>query len=234
MSRMLAGERMKRVLGITSAGHPIYAISGSEGENEGGKEGETTEGNKEGEGGSTGGSGEGGSGTAEQPKMVSEEEYQTILRRLEAADRAKGEIAKQLKQYEDKDKSELEKLQGELKELKDKADRAAAEALQAKLSNEILKFPGFVWHDPEAVLRLVDMEMISVGEDGKVTGVKDALTKLAKDKAYLLKGKQDNKGGGGSGSGNNGSSGHNPGGSADTADKNKRRDELTKRYKLRG
>ena len=228
MSMMLAEERKRRVLGIASTGFPIYAISGSEGDENG--DGDTDEGKEKDKTGDGGGSTDTGT---PQPKVVSEEEYNTILRRLEAADRAKGEIAKQLKQYEDKDKSELEKLQGQLKEYQEKAEKAEAAALQAKLANEILKFPGFVWHDPEAVLRLVDMEMISVDEDGKVTGVKDALNKLAKEKAYLLKGKQGDSKKESGGAGTNGASGHNPAGGGDTTDANKQRDKLRAKYKLR-
>ena len=234
MSTKLAKERMTRVLGVSSTGFPIYAISGSEGENEGsGNEG--TEGKeKDGSEGGTGGSGGDSGQNTPQPKMVSEEEFQTILRRLEAADKAKGEMEKRLRAIDDKDKSELEKAKQELQELKDRADRAEAAALQARLAAEILRFPGFVWHDPEAVLKMVDMEMISVDPDtDKVVGVKDAINKLAKDKPYLLKGKQDGDNKKSGGAGTNGASGHNPAGGGDTTDKNKLRDELRKKYKVR-
>src|SRR5213596_2700649 len=104
MSKMLAKERMIRVLGTASTGFPIYPIGGSEGENEGGT-GENNEGEKGGEGGSTGGTGEGGTQVTEQPKVVTAEEHDTILRRLQAADKAKGEFEKKLREIEDKDKS---------------------------------------------------------------------------------------------------------------------------------
>jgi hypothetical protein len=230
MSMMLAKERMNRVLGISSTGFPILPIRGAEGdENEGNG---STDGSKEGEGGNSGGTGDGGQVT-EQPKVVSLEEHERILARMQAADKAKGEFEKKLREIEDKDKSEVEKLKRDYEEALAKLKKAEQEALSAKLSNEILKFPGFVWHDPEAVLRLVDMDAIEVdAETGAVKGVKDALTKLAKDKPYLLKGKQgdekkkDN-------AGSNGPSGHNPGGGGDTVDKNKRRTELSAKYKLR-
>jgi hypothetical protein len=228
MSMRLAGERMRRVIGIASTGFPIYAISGSEGDETGG-DGETKTEEKEKEG-SAGGAGE---TTPPAPVTVTLEEYETIKRRMEAADSEKGKLAKQLREIEDKDKSEVDKLKRDFEEAQAELKKAREEALAAKLSSEILKFPGFVWHDPEAVLRLVDMEMISVDEAGAVKGVKDALNKLAKDKPYLLKGKQgkdENKPGG---AGTNGASGHNPAGGGDTADKNKRRDELRAKYKIR-
>jgi hypothetical protein len=226
MSMTLAQERRTRVLGIMSTGFPIYAISGSEGDETGGDSGSKTEDEKEKEG-STGGTGE---TTTPAPVTVTLEEYETIKRRMEAADSEKGKLAKQLREIEDKDKSEVEKLKRDFEEAKAELEKTKAEALAAKLSSEILKFPGFVWHDPEAVLRLVDMETISVDETGAVKGVKDALTKLAKDKPYLLKGKQDKKN---EGAGTNGASGHNPGAGGDTEDKNKVRAKLAQKYKLR-
>lgn len=232
MSMRLAKSRMNRVLGIASTGFPIYAISGSEGDNDG-STGDNKEGDKEGTGDGTGGSSGDGGQTTEQPKVVTLEEYETIKRRMEAADSEKGKLAKQLRDIEDKDKSEVDKLKRDFEEAQAELRKAREEALAAKLSSEILKFPGFVWHDPEAVLRLVDMEMISVDESGAVKGVKDALNKLAKDKPYLLKGKQDKDGKGSSGAGTNGASGHNPAGGGDTTDKNKRRDELRSKYKVR-
>jgi hypothetical protein len=236
MSMMLAEERKRRVIGIASTGWPIYTISGSEGEKDGDTEGKEKE--KEGEGtegaDGSGTAGDGGSATGDtgQPAVVSREEHEQILRRLAAADAAKGELDRKLRAIDDKDKSELEKAQRDLAEAKEELDKAKAAALQARLANEILKFPGYVWHDPEAVLRLVDMEMISVdGETNKVTGVKEALAKLARDKAYLLKGKGGDQKGNKEGAGN-GASGHNPAGSGDTSDKNKKREELVKKYKL--
>lgn len=234
MSMMLADERRKRVIGIASTGFPLYAISGSEGDNDGGNGDNNEDKSGEGDTGGTGGtSGDGGTQKV-TPQVVTLEEYETIKRRMEAADSEKGKLAKQLRDIEDKDKSEVEKLKRDFEEAQAELKKAREEALAAKLSSEILKFPGFVWHDPEAVLRLVDMEMISVDETGAVKGVKDALNKLAKDKPYLLKGKQDKDGGKGSGgAGTNGASGHNPAGGGDTTDKNKRRNELAQKYKLR-
>jgi hypothetical protein len=105
------------------------------------------------------------------------------------------------------------------------------------LEREILKHPGYIWHDPEVVLALVDMDSIEIDEEtGKVTGVNDALKKLAASKPFLLKGKNPDGGGqGGGGSANGGkpagSSGTNPsGGTPNNAEK--RREELAKKYKL--
>jgi len=233
MSTMLAKERMNRVLGISSTGFPIVDICGAEPDDNEGDNGKAPEGGSGDGSGSTGGTGDGGQVT-EPPKVVSLEEHERILARMQAADKAKGEFEKKLREIEDKDKSEVDKLKRDYEEMKRELDKAKQEALSAKLSNEILKFPGFVWHDPEAVLKLVDMDAIEVDpETGTVKGVKDALTKLSRDKPFLLKGKQGDEKKNEKGSGTIGASGHNPGGGGDTSDKNKARAALVNKYKLR-
>jgi hypothetical protein len=222
-----------RALGWMTDGTPLYPIFGADPEpteKEGeGKEGES--GGSEGEGAS-GGTGAGDPAAQQAAAVVSLEEFETLKRRLAAADTAKGQAEKRLREIDDANTSELEKAKRDLEELTKRAEAAEAAALRAKLDREILKFPGFIWHDPETVLALVDMEMISVDENtGKVEGVKAALEKLAKAKPFLLKGKSpDNKGGNSGGS--NGPSGQNPAG-GDTTDKNKRRADLAQKYKLR-
>ncbi len=223
-----------RAIGWMTDGTPLYPISGADPNPDDEQEEEGTGGE-----GSEGGSGEGGSGGAGAQSVPGDpvqlqEMIDTLTRRLAAADRAKGDTEKRLQAYEQKDQSELEKSQAELKKLQERAEAAEAAALRAKLDREVLKFPGFVWHDPETVLALVDMEMISVDDEtGKVEGVKAALEKLAKAKPFLLKGKQDSGKGGNSGGGTNGPSGQNPVGGGET-DKNKVRDKLAQKYKLRG
>lgn len=60
------------------------------------------------------------------------------------------------------------------------------------LENAFLKEAGFDWVDPEAALRLADLSTVEYDEKaGKAIGLNSALTKLAKDKPYLLKPKAD-------------------------------------------
>lgn len=220
-----------RAIGWMTDGTPLYPISGADPEPVE-KEGEG-EGSGSGEGESGEGSGGGSTETSGVDIAALAVELETTKRRLAAADAAKGVAEKRLNEIDSKDQSELEKAQKELEKATARADAAEAAALRAKLDREILKFPGFVWHDPETVLALVDMEMISVNEEsGKVDGVKAALEKLAKSKPFLLKGKQDAGKSGNNSGGTSGPSGQNPAG-GDTADKNKVRDKLAQKYKLR-
>ena len=121
-----------------------------------------------------------------------------------------------------------------------KLEQATAAATRARLEREILKHPGYIWHDPEVVLALVDMDGIQIDEEtGKVTGINDALKKLAASKPFLLKGKNPDGGGQGGGNGNAGgtpgkqagSSGTNPSGGTST-DPEKKREALRAKYKI--
>lgn len=233
MSMMLADERQRRILGITSTGFPIFPICGAEDGDEKEKDGANSEGQDDGE--SEGDDGQSsGDGVSDALKdMVSRAEYENILRRMQAADKAKSAAEKRLQELDDAEKSELEKAQRDLQAAVERAEKAEAAATRARLEKELLKYPGYTWHDPDAVLTLVDMDLIEVDpETDKVKGVKEALKKLAAEKPYLLKGKQDdgekeknNQGG------QKVASGHSPTGSQPD-DKNKLRQKLSAKYKL--
>ena len=60
------------------------------------------------------------------------------------------------------------------------------------LENAFLKAKGYDWVDPEAALRLADLSQVEFDEKtNKAVGLESSLAKLAKDKPYLLKAKQD-------------------------------------------
>jgi len=238
MSKMLAKSRMTRVLGVTSTGFPIYLICGAENDANGSGEGSSsgTDDDKDTKTTSEEGS-SGGTDEVPAPKSYSEEEFETILRRLRAADEAKGKAGKRLQEMDDAEKSELEKAKRDLQVAQQELANLKQENLRGKIANAILQYPGFTWHDPEVVLQLVDMDDLEVDQDtGKVKGVKDALTKLAKDKPFLLKGKTDDKSKdnqqNGTAGQQAGASGHSPQ-NTKPDDKNARRDEMKRKYKIR-
>jgi len=71
----------------------------------------------------------------------------------------------------------------------------------------------FEWHDPEMVAQQLDPEVVKVDENGKVSGLKNALPKVAKDHPFLLAKDNTNADGkNGKGNGNNGSGGQGPSG----------------------
>jgi hypothetical protein len=103
---------------------------------------------------------------------------------------AMQEAAKTKKETDDASKSELEKE----KAARQKAEgekKAAFETANARLLNAEIKIAaasgGFV--DPADAVALVDRSGLRVDEQGNVTGVKEAMEKLAKAKPHLLTGK---------------------------------------------
>lgn len=62
------------------------------------------------------------------------------------------------------------------------------------LENAFLKATGYDWVDPEAALRLAELDAVEFDEkSSKAIGLESALAKLAKAKPYLLKPKADEK-----------------------------------------
>jgi len=248
MSMTLAVSRKKRLISVIS-GIPVFAVYGAEETDEEKRKREE----QERSGGSTTTSTEsGGEGGEPKEKPTSEggtprtepdrdaEDVETYRRRADAADRAKGELERKYNALVDKEKTELERTSAKLDEAHQTIERITKQRDDAIIRGELLKFPGYSWHDPDAVLQLVDKSAITIDDDGKVTGVKDAVVKLAKDRPYLLQ-SQPGEGGGattttqtkqtaGAGqpaSGTNGSNGTTP------DDKNEQRSSLAKKYKLR-
>lgn len=235
---MLAKCQEILALGWMADGSPIYPIQGCDPDPAGGTgEGAPApdpSGSGDPSGDPTGGVPPDPAATGDPAALATQ--IETLTRRLLAADKSKGEFERKLREYEDQGKGDLQKAQEQVAELTTKLEQATQAATRARLEREILKHPGYVWHDPEVVLALVDMDGIEINEEtGKVTGVNDALKKLAASKPFLLKGRNPDGGGQGGGGQNSGkpagSSGTNPtGGSPSTPEK--RREELRSKYKL--
>lgn len=165
-----------------------------------------------GSGGSDAGSGEGGAGTAgdvgtgsaetgadagegdgsavvtdPDKKRLSDEaaEWRRKLREQEESNKA---LADKLRLFEDKDKSELEKAVRDAAEYKQKVD-----TLEAKLSSIVVKMAFFetgsaaMFRNAATGLQLLDLDGITVGEDGTVDSkaIKARAEALLKEQPYL-------------------------------------------------
>lgn len=231
MSQRLMGARQRRVLSILSSGFVVYPLEGADPVGTPPAEKVTEEAET--------GAAEGGEPEAEpavQPRTYTEAEYQELQRRMAAADRAKSAAEQKVAEHERAGQSEMERLQSDLASALERAANAERERDVAVMGREFLKYPGFDWHDPDTALALVDLSDVKIEEGGKVTGVKEAVQKLAKEKPFLLRTKP------GSPPPANGSqaaqgtpSGHNPakalaGGAGDAASQ---RAHLERKYKLR-
>lgn len=127
---------------------------------------------------------------------------QAIARKiaLKAVQAEKDALAEKLREIENKDKSELEKLQSDYEVLKKKHDSLLGATSTSNMELEALKASPSLkldWRDLEDVLGwLGRQESVTVEDDGSVKGVKEALKTLAKAKPHWLKSDEDNTGGG--------------------------------------
>ena len=96
------------------------------------------------------------------------------------------ELSGKLKQFEDADKSELDKATGSLAEATAKVEKLTADNQQLRITNAFLMDNTYKWRNPRAALRLVDLENVEIDESGKVTGLSEALKALAESDPYLL------------------------------------------------
>jgi len=117
---------------------------------------------------------------------ISKADYDALMERMRAADKNRTAAETRLRELEDKEKGELEIAQRDLEEHKGKVTQLQSENRELRIQNAFLASNTYKWHDPEAALALADLSNVVIGEDGKVTGLKEALEALAKSKPFLL------------------------------------------------
>lgn len=114
-------------------------------------------------------------------------------RRMRAADKRATDLQRELDELKAKmadNKDVTPELRDELATAKATADKATKTNHQLTLQVAFLttNIPGIEWQDPEAALRLVDLDDVDI-EDGKVDrrALRAALKDLARRKPYLVK-----------------------------------------------
>lgn len=230
-------EYWRKPLFFRKDGRPVFPIGGASPDDDSNGSGGSDAGTGDGSGsGSEGqqdngdqGDGSGASGNKDEPKVVSQADYDKLMQRMQAADRNQANLQAKLKEWEEKDLSEQEKALKRVPELEQTLTQAQEEnkKLQAKVA--FLGASEYTWHDPDVALSQVDLSQV-YKEDGTIDkkALKKAMEDLAKEKSFLVKStadtKDDKQGGGG-----NGPSGA-PVGSGKPNDKNKM-DEASLRAK---
>jgi hypothetical protein len=193
-------------------GKPVFCFSGAEdagngnqggngGQNNGGQSGEGNNSNsgQSGQGAQSGASGQGGNGQSAGADTVSKAEYDALMARMAAADRNAATAQARVQELEGKDKTELEKAQQALADANKRIDELTKGRESMVLSNAFLTVKDTpTWHNTSAALALLDKSLITIGDDGKVTGMEAAVKKLQTDHPYLVK-KADGQNGDGQG-----------------------------------
>ena len=120
---------------------------------------------------------------------------------LKDAKQREADLAAKLKEYEDKDKTDVDRATGEAAELKKTNEALAGTNRKLALQLAFSIDRKYDWHDGAAALRLLDLDGVEIDDDGEVTGMSEAIKSLATKHPYLVKPKDD----GGPGSGSTGS-----------------------------
>jgi len=148
----------------------------------------------------TGAAGETPATVTAQPatKTLTVEEVQAQLEELrKQLSAVNKESAGRRKKIEEIEAAEAKRKQAELSEL-DQLKAKLAEQEKARLEAEGKASEALIrhavemaaatmkFHNPEVAYHLLDLAEVSIGEDGKVAGVEDALKKLVKGNPYLV------------------------------------------------
>lgn len=104
---------------------------------------------------------------------------------------------KKIEGFESKNKSELEKAQADLEKSKAELSSISASYQNSVIEREFLKSNKYKWQDAGAALKLIDLDNVTIDEDGKVKGMNDAIKQLATDYPFLVSNNGDENGAGG-------------------------------------
>lgn len=170
-----------RPVGVVN-GRPIWQIQGAA-DDDGTDDTGTDDGDKdEGEGDSDEDEPE-----AVTTSQISREEYERLMLRMKNADRRATAAENKVKEFENKDKTELEKLTEERDEAIKAKEEAHASLQQSRMENAFFGHSKVTWHDPQDAFRLADLREVTIEDDGTVVGMEAAVKALAKAKPHLVK-----------------------------------------------
>lgn len=132
-------------------------------------------------------------------ETVSKADFDKIFARMQAADRAKGEAEKKLREKEQAEMTELDRTKSQLEDQKTRADQAEAKLNAMIIENAFHRENKFIWHDVGDAVAALDLSGVEVGEDGKVSGMAKAIQDVVKRKPHYVKSNQEQDQGEGNG-----------------------------------
>lgn len=141
------------------------------------------------DGAGTGTGGEGGEGgkAGAADETVSKAEFDKVFARMQAADRAKNDAETKLREKEQAELGELDRAKVQLEEQKARADEAEKELKKTLIENAFHRENKHTWHDVADAIAALDMSLVEVADDGKVTGMAKAIEGVAKSKPHYVK-----------------------------------------------
>lgn len=198
-----------QAIAVLPNGIAVYPILGAEGEGAGEGQGTGDDGDKGGDKEGAGKAAEDDSddddsddGDGDKDKSSSkirklkDENAQRRIAEKNAAKRAEDAEAK-LREIENKDKSDLEKLQSDHEVLQGKYDKLFAKHNETIMESEALRLSPRLklrWKDVDDVLTALSRNAdVKVSDDGEIEGVEAALKALAKAKPHWMESEEDGK-----------------------------------------
>lgn len=121
---------------------------------------------------------------------VSQADFDALKRQLQAADQGRAAAEKKIQDAERLKLDETARLKLELQEAQAETEKAKLETKEQAVKLAFMADVTYEWKNPATALRVVDLSKVTIGEDGKVEGMKAALDALAKSDPYLLKDKE--------------------------------------------
>jgi FtsZ-binding cell division protein ZapB len=122
-----------------------------------------------------------------KPTTVSQSDYDKLFARMQAADRAKTAAEHKLSEIEKAKLGEVDRLKVDVEELTKENDQLKTQLQTVRIENAFYRENKHTWHDPADALSFLDMSSVTIGEDGKVEGLKSAIDDVAKRKPHLVK-----------------------------------------------
>jgi len=208
-----------------SDGRLIRILCGAEGDGDNGSGGSGDDGDK---GGDPGTGGNDDDGKTDPPSgTVSLEELEKVRARMVAADRRATEYEKKIREFEDRDKSTEQRLNGQVETLTKENENLRQQLSGVRRDNAFLTANPVTWHDASIALTKIDWDVVTDAESGEVdtSKLKKEIERVAKENAYLVKSASPGE----NGKTPKGPSGHHPGGSG-SDDKNVNRAAMEKKY----
>lgn len=122
-------------------------------------------------------------------KTYTAQEYEALHRRMQAADRRASDLQTKVKEFEDQGKTELQKAETERDDERKRRESAEQALRDERIANAFLSANDVTWHDAGdalSMLRAHYMDGVEIDDKGKITGMKDAIKRMAKEKKYLV------------------------------------------------
>lgn len=92
----------------------------------------------------------------------------------------------ELKKHEDATKTEAQRVTDELGEVNKRNATLLERNEHLQVENAFLGNRKFNWRNPKTALKLLDRADVTIDKDGNMTGLDEAIAKLAADEPYLL------------------------------------------------